>query len=36
MEFDFILVVVDRLTKWGTFIPYKKLFIAEDLIYAFL
>ena len=34
-EFNFILVVVNRLTKWGTFIFYKELFIAEDLIYAF-
>ena len=35
IEFNFILVVVNRLTKWGTFIPYNKLFTAEDLAYAF-
>ena len=35
-EFDFILVVVNRLIKWGTFISYKELFIAEDLVYIFL
>ena len=35
-EFNSILVVVDWLTKWGTFIPYKKLFIVEDLAYIFL
>ena len=36
IEFDSILVVVNRLTKWGTFIPYKELSIAEDLAYIFL
>ena len=35
MEFDFILVVVNKLTKWGTFISYKELFIVEDLVYTF-
>ena len=35
-EFDFILIVINRLIKWGIFIPYKELFIAEDLAYAFL
>ena len=34
-EFDFILMVVNRLMKWGTFIFYKKLFIAENLAYIF-
>ena len=34
-EFNFILIVANRLIKWGTFIPYKELFIAENLIYAF-
>ena len=34
-EFDSILIVVDRLTKWGTFISYKELFTAEDLVYIF-
>ena len=35
-EFDSILIVVDRLIKWGTFILYKKLLTAEDQAYAFL
>ena len=35
-EFDSILIIVNRLTKWGAFIPYKELFTAENLIYAFL
>ena len=35
-EFNYILVVVNKLTKWGTFIPYKKLSTAENLVYAFL
>ena len=34
-EFDSILVVVDRLTKWKTFILYKESSTAEDLIYVF-
>ena len=29
-------MVVNRLTKWGTFISYKKLFTAENLVYVFL
>ena len=33
IEFDSILIIVNRLIKWGTFIPYKKLFIAENLVY---
>ena len=36
IEFDFILVIVNRLIKWGTFIPYRELFIVEDLVYTFL
>ena len=36
IEFNSILIIVNRLTKWGTFIPYKKLFTAENLAYAFL
>ena len=36
IKFDSVLVVVNRLTKWGAFIPYKKLFTVEDLVYAFL
>ena len=35
-EFDSILIVVDRLTKWGTFISYKKLSTVENLTYIFL
>ena len=35
-KFDSILVVVNRLIKWEMFIPYKELFIAEDLAYIFL
>ena len=35
IEFDSILVIVNRLIKWGTFIPYKELSIVEDLAYAF-
>ena len=35
-EFNFILIVVNRLIKWGTFISYKELFIVEDLAYTFL
>ena len=33
-EFDSILVIVNRLTKWGIFISYKELFTAEDLVYT--
>ena len=29
-------MVINRLTKWGTFIPYKELSTAEDLTYTFL
>ena len=35
IKFDSILVVVNRLTKWGTFIPYRKLSTIEDLAYIF-
>ena len=35
MKFNSILVIVNRLIKWGTFIPYKELSIAEDLVYVF-
>ena len=35
-EFNSILMIVNRLIKWGTFIPYKKLSIAENLAYIFL
>ena len=35
-EFNSILVVVDRLMKWGMFISYRELSIVEDLVYVFL
>ena len=35
-EFNSILIIVDELTKWRMFIPYKKLFTAENLVYTFL
>ena len=35
-EFNSILVVINKLTKWGIFISYKELFTAEDLVYVFL
>ena len=35
IKFNFILIIVNRLIKWGTFIPYKKLFTAENLAYIF-
>ena len=34
-KFDFILIIINRLTKWGTFISYKKLSTAENLAYTF-
>jgi hypothetical protein len=33
--FDSILVIIDRLTKYGYFIPYKESLLAEELAYAF-
>jgi Integrase zinc binding domain len=33
--FDLILVVIDRLTKYGYFILYKESLLAEELAYAF-
>uniref|UniRef100_A0A8H7KFJ6 RNA-directed DNA polymerase n=1 Tax=Bionectria ochroleuca TaxID=29856 RepID=A0A8H7KFJ6_BIOOC len=36
VEYDSILVVIDRLTKYGHFIPYKEASSAEDLAYQFL
>jgi hypothetical protein len=35
ISFDSILVVTDRLTKYGYFIPYKESSLAEDLAYVF-
>ena len=34
-EFNSILVIINKLIKWGTFIPYKELSTAENLIYTF-
>jgi hypothetical protein len=36
IEYDFILVVTDRLTKYTYMIPYLKASTAEDLAYVFL
>jgi hypothetical protein len=33
--FDLILVITDRLTKYGYFILYKESSLAEELVYAF-
>ena len=35
IEFDPILVIINRLTKWGTFISYKKSSTVGDLAYTF-
>jgi hypothetical protein len=34
--YDSILVITDRLTKYGYFVPYKEASSAEELAYAFL
>ena len=34
--FDSIFVIIDRLTKYGYFIPYKEASNSEELIYTFL
>ena len=31
VEYDSILTIVDRLTKWSYFLPYKESWIAEQL-----
>jgi hypothetical protein len=36
VEYDFILVIMDRLTKYIYIILYLEASIAEDLVYAFL
>jgi hypothetical protein len=36
IEYDFILVITDRLIKYIYIILYLKASIAEDLVYAFL
>jgi hypothetical protein len=33
--FDLILVVINRLTKYGYFILYKESLLVEELAYAF-
>ena len=33
--YNSILVITDRLTKYGYFIPYKEASLAEDLAYTF-
>jgi hypothetical protein len=33
--FDSILVIIDRLTKYGYFILYKESLLIEELAYAF-
>ena len=33
VEYDFILVIIKRLTCYRMFIPYKEASIAEDLAY---
>jgi hypothetical protein len=33
--FDSILVIINRLTKYGYFISYKESLLAEELAYAF-
>jgi hypothetical protein len=33
--FDSILIVIDRLIKYGYFIPYKESLLAEELAYTF-
>jgi hypothetical protein len=33
--YNFIIIIIDRLTKYAYFIPYLKSFLAEDLAYMF-
>jgi hypothetical protein len=33
--FDSVLVIIDRLTKYGYFISYRESLLAEELAYAF-
>jgi hypothetical protein len=35
-QHDFILVITDRLTKFGYFLPYREASTAEELVYIFL
>ena len=36
VSYNSILVITDRLTKYGYFIPYKESSNTEDLVYVFL
>ena len=36
VEYDSILVIIDRLTKYIILVPYLELSIAKELAYAFL
>ena len=36
VEYNAILVIIDRLTKYAHFLPYKEASTAEDLAYIFL
>jgi hypothetical protein len=33
--FDLILIITDRLTKYGYFISYKESLLTKELVYAF-
>jgi hypothetical protein len=33
--YNFIFIAIDRLTKYGYFIPYRKNILAKDLAYLF-
>ena len=35
-QHDSILIITDRLTKFGYFLPYRESSIAEELVYIFL
>jgi hypothetical protein len=35
VEYDFILIITNRPTKYGYFISYKESLSAEELVYAF-
>ena len=35
-EYNVILVIVDKLTKWGYFIAYIKEILAEDIVYIYI
>ena len=35
-EYDSIMVVIERLTKWAYFIPFLQIAIATDLAYVFM